>query len=348
MTDQVKTTIARIYAAYEAAAGDGLRTRISASTIGTPCSRELWYSFRWATSVAIEGQALRRSETGRLSKPRVIENLRAAGVDVYETDLMTDQAYKVSAHGGHFEGVLVGMARGFAEDSDTWYALGCSTYKDKTFGSFKRRGLEKVRGEQYAELQYYMGKYDLPKAFYIGVNKDNDELHSEIIYFDKGKFQELDKKAGNIIASDRPTEKISLDPTFFRCKFCRHSRTCHGTAAPEINCRTCAHSTPLDSGDGAWCCEYYSCAIDTDTQKMGAQCPAHIYNPYLLENYAGPVGANPEDNSIHYCNQLTGKPFKNGGDGYSSVEIKATQDKKLLGSDYVDSAKLVINAEVTG
>lgn len=83
-----------------------------------------------------------------------------------------------------------------------------------------------------------------------------------------------------IIFSDEPLEKLSEDPSFFKCKFCDYQDECHYDAIPQINCRTCAHSTA--ERNGTWTCSGgpENVVIDEERQLIG--CTAHVYNPYLI------------------------------------------------------------------
>ncbi len=49
-------TLTAIYSAYEARQGDGFREHLGASLIGKPCSRALWFDFRWVTASRFSGR----------------------------------------------------------------------------------------------------------------------------------------------------------------------------------------------------------------------------------------------------------------------------------------------------
>ncbi|WP_352409090.1 hypothetical protein, partial [Pyramidobacter piscolens] len=73
---------------------------------------------------------------------------------------------------------------------------------------------------------------------------------------------------------------LSADPTWYQCRMCPAHEFCHLTRviAPEcVNCRTCAHSTPLV--DSRWKCEFLGCAIDPDGQLEA--CASHALHPDL-------------------------------------------------------------------
>jgi hypothetical protein len=55
---------------------------------------------------------------------------------------------------------------------------------------------------------------------------------------------------------------------------------CHASRkTTEINCRTCAHSTP--GGDGQWrCARWGDETIPSDAQRIG--CGSHVFHPDLV------------------------------------------------------------------
>ena len=72
----INSTVAAIYRGYEERSGEELRPHLGASQIGHPCSRALWYGFRWALAKDFDGRMLRLFETGQLVENRLIRDLR--------------------------------------------------------------------------------------------------------------------------------------------------------------------------------------------------------------------------------------------------------------------------------
>ena len=90
-------TLSAIYAAYEAARGDGFREHLGASLIGKSCERALWYDFRWVTRAQFPGRILRLFETGQLEEARLVRNLRATGATVLDVDPETGRQWRVDS-----------------------------------------------------------------------------------------------------------------------------------------------------------------------------------------------------------------------------------------------------------
>lgn len=322
------STIKAIVQHYEDHQDDGFRAHLGGSLIGRLCDRALWYTFHWCTTVRHSGQLLRLFQTGHLAEERFVADLRSVGITVFETDPATGEQFRVSACNGHFGGSFDGVGQGFMEAPKTWHLIEMKTHNEKSFNTLVKKGVREAKPEHFAQMQVYMYLADpkLTRAFYIAVNKNTDELYGERVRLDPAIGKACLDRASAIIDSDWPTNKISDDPSWYLCKFCDHHAICHGQTAPAVNCRTCLHSTPIE--DGEWRCARHDMEIPLSVQKNG--CDAHLYNPYLLEQFAEPVDSG--EYWIRYRLKADGKAFITGDKSgqWSSQEIKAVDNKSLL------------------
>lgn len=340
------TTIKEIYRSHERQADDGFRAHLGASLIGQNCERALWYTFRWCTPADHSGQLLRLFQTGELEEDRMVAELRATGATVYAVDDRTGQQFTINAVQGHFGGSMDGAAIGLIEAPQKWHVLEFKTHNAKSFAELKKKGVQAAKPQHYAQMQIYMGETGMQRAFYLAKNKDNDELYAERVRYDASEHKRLIAKAERIIWASEPLDKISQDPAWYECKFCDHRQVCHGTEAPAVNCRTCAHSSPASEGPD-WYCHFHEKPLTPDEQRQG--CDHHIYHPTLLQNFARPVDSDGR-NAVDYENVAAGGKvfFRNGPDGYASREIRACTDKRALGQEDVDQLREQFDAEVTG
>ncbi len=322
-------TVAGIFAAWEAAAGDGLRPHIGASEIGDDCLRRRWYTFRWSEQIKWTGQMLRVFDHGKREEDRVESDLKRIGCEVHTADESGVQ-WTVNAHAGHFGGSLDGAVRWLPEAPKTWHVLEIKTANDKSWKALAKDGLKKAQYRHWAQVQVYMHLTGMTRAAYFSVNKNDDSIYMERVEHDKDGAEALLERALSVITSAEPPPRLSEDPDWWQCRGCHFHGICHGTDAPLVNCRTCAHSTPvLDGKHGEWRCERGHSLI-IDLPKNG--CADHRYIPVLLEKFAEPVDAS--DNSVEYRNTTTGLRFSNGE--LSSTEIRACKDKAMLGQERVD------------
>ena len=110
-------TIQAIYAHYKAKRKNGHRPHLGGSQIGNECARALWYQFRHADQGVFDGRKLRLFETGDREESRLVENLRAVGVTVWDRDPDTGGQVRFTACAGHFALSLDGVGEGFAESA---------------------------------------------------------------------------------------------------------------------------------------------------------------------------------------------------------------------------------------
>ena len=309
---------------------ESMRPYLGASIIGHNCRRYLWLSFRWALKSKFDGRLLRLFSTGHREEGRIVEELRGIGCQVWETDLNTGDQFEITDCNGHFKGHLDGKALGLPEAPMTVHVLEFKTHNTKSFSELKTKKVKDSKPMHWAQMQVYMFKENLERAMYIAVCKETDDLYVERVELDAHAARALIDKAQTIIEMDEPPPRISEDPSWFSCKWCDMHPICHGTTAPLPNCRTCAHSTPVEAGE--WNCTKYECEIPLLNQSHG--CDSHRYIPITLEKFAEMDDVDGDE--VIYKNKLTGNTFSNGK-GFLSREIHACADKRALGDAGVNA-----------
>lgn len=273
---------------HEANQEDGRRAHLGASIIGRSCSRALWYTFRWARSPRHKGRLLRLFRRGHEEEPRMINDLRDVGVEVHCVEPDTGKQFRVSEVGGHFGGSMDGCALGIHEAPKTWHVLEFKTSGDKPFQKLKKQGVLAAKPEHYAQMQVYMHLTGMTRAFYMAVNKNDDELYTERVKYDAEFAIRVVEKARRIITAQQPLERIG-GPDWYECKWCDYYDICHDTNLPERNCRTCLSSTPELDGDGRWSCER-----GNDMGDGRAKLECHRFIPSLT-HMGEPTGVDGED-----------------------------------------------------
>lgn len=271
---------------------DDFRSHLGASMIGRECARELWYNFHWAKAPKFEGRMLRLFNRGHLEEPRLVAMLMMIGCQVWSQDGKGDQ-YRVTGVGGHFGSAIDGVLSGCPDAPDTPILGEFKTYNDKQFTKlagksedfreflasllnphlprvkFTGKGVKVAKFEHYVQMQIYMGYYKLPRALYLAVNKNDDQLYGEIVEFDKAIYELYWNRAEKIIMADTIPPRISDSPGFFKCEYCDFKRVCHFNEGIAENCRTCAGSVPTK--DGQWHCIKWAVPIDKKVQLQGCR-----------------------------------------------------------------------------
>lgn len=289
--DPRQRTVAAIFDRYTRGA-DERRGHLGASIIGRPCSRSLWYAFRWALREEFDGRILRLFERGKREEVWLLDELRAIGCEVLAEDPSTGEQWRVSFHGGHFGGSADGVVLGLVEAPKTWHLFEAKTANDKSWTDIARKGVKVAKPEHFLQMQVYLKGLGLTRALYLCVNKNDDRIYQERVEFDRDAADAAIAKAGMIVGAKTPPTRISEDPTWYECKWCSQRDHCHlqRYAKIERNCRTCASSTPMP--DGTWLCEHYGKTLSLEEQVAG--CEGHVLNPGMLDGWKAEDASDTE------------------------------------------------------
>lgn len=269
---KAQKTLDAINASLEAAQETEHRKHIGASLLGGKCMRKMWYGWRWAAKEKFEGRMLRLFDRGQLEEERFFSYLRTIGCQTWETNPETGKQWRVSFANGHGGGSGDGVAMGIPDlPPGTPFAVECKTHNDASFKALQKEGVCQSKPEHFAQTQIYTVKLGLPAALYMAANKNNDELHLEIIYPNENFVATLTAKADEIVASETAPRRVSNNPGYYYCKSfnCAFYDICFNGAKPLQNCRTCKHSKPLPGG--VWHCGRYNWPLTPEQQHTGCK-----------------------------------------------------------------------------
>ncbi len=310
------------------------RPHLGASQIGKSCDRALWYGFRWVHTVPHSGRMLRLFNRGHEEEARFERWLTLAGITVFTIDERTGQQFQFADMdtGGHFGGSMDGMADGIPEAPKTRHVLEFKTHSNKSFNALVKNGVHKAKPEHDAQMQVYMHRAGLTRALYLAVNKNDDHLYAERVAYDAGSAQQLLARAKRIVTAQEPPAKLSETPDWYECTYCDYRTLCHGSALPDVHCRTCLHSTPELDGNARWSCAKWQADIPVEGQREG--CGEHRYIPALIP-WAAVVDATDEGDVIYELKDGSHRPLVNGVGGLSSAQLQQF-DPEQLTTDYVD------------
>jgi len=243
------------------------RNHLGASTIGKPCRRKAWLSFRWAFLEEFEGRMLRLFNRGHLEEPRFVALLSLMGFDVRERDPETGKQYRISAHNGHFGGSADAMMLAPSHYGITAPILGeFKTHNDNQFKKLKAKGVHISHPEHPAQTSCYGDGLGVDWTLYMGVNKNDDALHFEWLKTDRHLSTMMLNKASEVIYSQEPLPMISTHPSFDECKKCAAAGICHFKRPPLRNCRTCRHAFPAP--DAQWYCSKHNGIIPEEVIRQ--------------------------------------------------------------------------------
>lgn len=297
------------------------RSHLGASLIGKECSRELFYSFRWVKRPKFEGRILRLFNRGHLEEARFLAMMEMIGAEIwYETE--TGGQFKFSGVNGHFGSSLDGVVKGLPDLPEGVPAYAeFKTSAEKPYLKIRDKGVKEAKYQHYVQMQMCMHHMRLSHAVYFVINKNNDEMHAEILTYDQPTAIKHLGKAEVIVYAEEPPPKIAESPCWYQCKFCDFFGVCKDYEVPEINCRTCAHST-VGARDGEWHCARGNDEIHKDAAFDG--CSEHVFNPFLLQKvvfHGGDDTKNVVDLTLPSGERLLHGP--------NNVTSKQLQDKGL-------------------
>lgn len=345
MSSRPQTTLEAIDEAIEATQGSAPgRAHYGASTAADPCDDKLWYQFRWVKTIRHSARLLRLFNRGQREENELNAWLRMAGLEVWAEDPDTNEQWRIDDVAGHFGGSLDGVVMGLPEAPREPHVSEQKTHNKKSYDDLLKKGVQNSKPVHYGQMQIYMYKMGIQWALYQAICKDDDRLYLERVPLDEQYAKNLVERSARIIASDRQPRKLSEDPTWYQCRFCDYSDICHGRELPEVNCRTCAHSTPVTEpgGFGRWVCELRKVELSVEDQRQS--CDLHIYIPTLLRNWATPIDANKV--SVTYRNDITNNEFTNGPPGYRSKELRKAPNLEFIGDPVLNELKAEFHAEI--
>jgi len=328
---QVDPTLAALDQIHERAAGsEAPRAHLDASQIGRPCSRAIWYAFRWAMRRPLSVTGYRAIQDSHRGKQVMADWLRSIeGVQLWtEDEDHPGQPISFQSLGGHFAGSLDGVIQGLPQAPKTPHVWEHKQVNEKKFNKLVRLIAE--HGEKaalaewdevyYAQAQVYMRMMGLTRHFLTVCTPGNRAIASCRTEHDKERSAALMTKATKIIVAERPPLKLSDRPDHFVCQQCDFRALCQGVSEPSVHCRTCAHSTARTQDSAPWQCELRNLALSEGIQREG--CESHAFHPDLLANWAKPHQADPATGTLTF-KRLDGATFTNGREGCPSKELFA-------------------------
>jgi len=313
-----KKTLELLDLTIEQSQESSFRNHLGASIIGRKCQRELWYTFRWAKQIRFKPRMVRLFERGNLEELRWQRWFKAMGVEVY-TKHKNGKQFRVVDVYGHFGGSLDGMGKGIPDLPAQPFVFEFKTYKEQLFKQLLKDKVKKHKWDHYVQMQIYMFKRKLKWALYCAINKNDDSIYLEIVRCHPEIAKEYIERAEYIIFTEEPPVRISSNPRWHECLQCSYHSICHSYDVPAINCRTCAHSTPIKNknNSGTWDCQLGNTPIDTAPQDG---CSYHVFTPHIL-NGIDYGEANLDENYI-VLKMPNGEVIKHGPNHVSSKELK--------------------------
>lgn len=246
------------------------RKHLGASIIGNPCSRQLWYTFRWCKRQTFDGRMHRLFNVGHDAEPRFTKYLEGIGFKVLRTDENGKQ-FRMSGCDGHYGGSvdarLIAPARYQLTEDLVFLGEFKTNNTGKGFTDVQKLGMPKAKPKHYAQACQYGNKFQLKYCLYMIENKNDSDITIQIVELDWNYGKALEKKAHDIINSPTPPARISEQPSYFECTYCEYKTICHENDKVEMNCRSCKFAQPV--ANAAWYCHRWKSEIPSEAIIQG-------------------------------------------------------------------------------
>lgn len=251
------------------------REHLGVSIIGEKCSRKLWYMFRWCKLEQFPPRMKRLFNRGHLEEPKFADILGWMGFHVRTIDKSTNRQYRFSSVSGHYggSGDSVALLPWFASDESFRILVEYKTHNKRSFEALKKDGLIKSKPKHHIQMACYAKAFGIRYGLYLAINKDDDDIHFELLELDWNVATLMEKKATDIISSQIAPPRIAENPAFMECKYCPMQGICWYNEKVEINCRSCKHSRPIEKGQ--WHCGLWN-AIIPDRSAIEKGCSQHV------------------------------------------------------------------------
>lgn len=263
------------------------RWHLGASLIGHECSRYLWYVFRWCGREVGKGtteeerllnlgRIQRLYNRGHREEDRYVEFLQGIGAKVWTFDPTAPlnekgehPQFRVTGVNGHFGGSVDGVIELPPRYQIDEPLLGEFKTNGTGAGFTKlvENGVAVSKPQHFIQMSMYGRKLKLRYGAYFNTNKNDDDLHVEVVKLNWPLADQMEAKAERIIYSEEPPPRLSETPTFFKCVYCPMKAVCHEGALPERNCRSCRHCMPAEAGE--FFCRVHGGNIPRDFVPIG-------------------------------------------------------------------------------
>jgi len=194
------------------------RSYMGASGLGELCDAKLWFNYKFP-KIVIDPRIHRIFHLGHNLEEVMIKYIRAAGLVLHTHNEDGEQF-------GFKDGIIAGHVDGIIEHSDGPMLIEFKTFNTKRFDTFKKVGVKESDPKYYTQVQIYMGKLELDKCLFMGINKNDCSIHIEYINHDPIEEHwavNRGKEIGN--RTERPDRKYGHKSNF-NCKMCDYRKEC--------------------------------------------------------------------------------------------------------------------------
>jgi hypothetical protein len=349
-------TLDAVESAVESNTTSDVRSYLGWSGLGHPCERSVIYDWLQAQLKTYPAGTLFKFEDGHGTEARINDRFeQLASVDQgleFLPDGPDGKQWSVEACSGHLKGHLDGVIKGLRQAPGEWHVYEVKCVNEARFRKLRRLvaqhgtdALELWSEQYFIQAQGYMGSAypQLQHHYLVCVTPGGREMTSCHTKFQPLVFEAAIEKARQLITSTELPPRVSDDPGYFVCRsFCSFQKVCHYGQSAKVNCRTCAHSTPVTNQEGGkWKCEKKDPHLVMAPWETTG-CRQHLYRPDMLP-WANAIEFNKEQNEITYRTE-NGTVFANCETANWKQKRFTSKDLFHLDAKAVDTDSLHLDA----
>lgn len=212
------------------------RDYIGASTIGNPCSRQIWYDYKQYPREPFKAETLFNFEDGHHVESLMANRLRmVSGVELWTHDENGNQ-FERTAFGGKFkahpDGVILGILQA-PKSPHIWENKASGHKKFTEFQSCKvkfgdKSALKNWNENYFAQAQVLMHLFQINRHYMTVALAGGREIDSCRTEYQAEVAEKYLERAGKLLDAKETPPRISDKSDFFVCKMCSFRDECHG------------------------------------------------------------------------------------------------------------------------
>lgn len=208
----------RVNSSLSSIVPDKKRDYLGCSIIGKECDRQIWYEYKLPKS-DYDPRIKRIFRLGHIIEKEVIDLLIGAGFTVYTSDDNSSQfGGKDEEIGYNIDGVLM--------IDETPYLLEIKSASNDRFNKMVKLGVKISDPTYYAQMITYMHYMELDRGFFIAYNKNNSDIHVEVVLSSKMEATYFINRGKEIARMESEPERKYKSAAFMTCKMCNFREIC--------------------------------------------------------------------------------------------------------------------------
>lgn len=221
----------KIKAFYASKAESKTRGYIGASILGHDCERRIWLEWQGTAAPVFDisdgavlktGSREEKFDRGRYEEERLIKVLEGAGY------LIGSRQGAFSVLDGNFQGHIDGI---ILDQEAKQYILEIKSTQEKYFNSLIKNGVQKIFPTYYLQCQMYMHFFEIPRALFLAVNKNNGEIYQVVLKIDEDEIEMGLRKINKILSHGKDMPAALGDPNDappkMPCQYCDFVSFCY-------------------------------------------------------------------------------------------------------------------------